>query len=176
MKKIRIYAVIEVFSVYFLLELSAFLFSLTCISQIQRDLLYWNYIITILFAAVPVLGLLLFKRNFRSYGFQFKNAKVDIIWALFIVFLIILPSIPTLIFGIATFDLAKHQPQYFISTLIFQLVFTGICEEIFFRGLINCSSKLGQIWTMARNRQWLRRCHYLAGTSSTRNSIGSGTL
>jgi membrane protease YdiL (CAAX protease family) len=37
---------------------------------------------------------------------------------------------------LAAFDITKHQPQYFISTLIFQLIFTGVCEEIYFRGYI----------------------------------------
>jgi len=83
-----------------------------------------------------VIILILFKRNFKSYGFQFKNAKLDIIWALIFVFLIILPSILTLLFGFATFDIARYQPQYFISTIIFQLIFTGVCEEIYFRGYI----------------------------------------
>ncbi len=136
MDKNKLHAVIEVLILYFLLDFIAFLFSFTSIAHLQEDILYWNYFITILSALIPVCILIVFKRRFKSYGLHFKNARWDILWSLIFVFLIIIPSLITIMFGFASFDITKSQPQYFISTLIFQMIFTGLCEEIYFRGYI----------------------------------------
>lgn len=115
-----------------LIQFLAWLMRLTPISEWQRGL-HWNYASHVLMIGAPLLALVLLRRSPGEYGLAPQWARHELwLCALVCPLLAAIPIAGEALFG----DLAlKHNSVAFVvSTIVFQVVFSGFGEELLFRG------------------------------------------
>jgi membrane protease YdiL (CAAX protease family) len=123
-------SILEVMLVFTLILLIQWVWRTTWLSQLQARLLRWNYFSHVVFIAVPILILLGARRSFACYGLSLGNWRYGLTWGGVFVGALAAPPLVGLAFGWAKAEL----PTYLLSTLIFQIIFSGFGEEILFRG------------------------------------------
>lgn len=130
----RIISIVEVIVVMILLDLLLVVWNLSGLGQIQIALLYWNYFSHLLFFIVPIIVIIGASRNMKKYGLALSYWRYNIKWGLFLVLIVIVPIMLTVVLGFTLVEGDIDQPNYILSTLIFQFLFAGFGEEVLFRG------------------------------------------
>ena len=105
----------------------------TQIGQFQRENLHWNFSNHILFFLIPIFALKLATGRRRAYAISLKLTRQAILCSgLLVVTLLVFPLVGHLLES--PLALRTHVARHFISTLVFQLIFVAVGEELFFRG------------------------------------------
>ncbi|WP_339909965.1 CPBP family intramembrane glutamic endopeptidase [Symmachiella dynata] len=114
----------------------------------QTELLYWNYAAHVLMIAVAVCAALTLKRRWAEYGLTGQRCKRGVLIGLCSgATLALLPLVLEVAFG--QLALQSRLAGYWISTVVFQVLFVGFGEELLFRGFFQAE------W----NRVFARRFH-----------------
>ncbi|QDU41799.1 CAAX amino terminal protease self- immunity [Symmachiella dynata] len=114
----------------------------------QTELLYWNYAAHVLMIAVAVCAALTLKRSWAEYGLTGQRCKRGVLIGLCSgATLALLPLVLEAVFG--QLELQSRLAGYWISTVVFQVLFVGFGEELLFRGFFQAE------W----NRVFVRRFH-----------------
>ncbi len=113
----------------------------TRIYQLQMQYLHWRYIHQAVFLIpVPVLALSVLHRKPCEYGLLWNRHVSQGI----IIMLILTLMVPIAVdLAAGKFQLARPSIGYLMSTLVFQIVFAGCGEELFFRGM--CQSETDRL-------------------------------
>jgi membrane protease YdiL (CAAX protease family) len=131
MKNSSTRSIFEVAFVFILIRLVVWEWNITSASRWTINLLGWNYFGHIIYVLIPLLILLLTRRNFKSYGLALGlNWKTNLKWGAIFAATLGMPSLFALILG----WLKIEVPVYWLSTLVFQVFFAGFGEEILYRG------------------------------------------
>lgn len=132
----RIKLTCETFLFLLLIGIYAWILPLTPIyTLLKGDFFYWNYPFSIMFIIIPIIIISFTKPNFRSYGINLKNWKLDSIWGIIFCIIIVLPALIALSFNYIQF-IDNLTSSFILSTIIYQVIFSGFGEELFFRGYI----------------------------------------
>ncbi|TWU12754.1 CAAX amino terminal protease self- immunity [Symmachiella macrocystis] len=114
----------------------------------QTELLYWNYAAHVLMIAVAIGASLTLKRRWAEYGLTGHGWKRGVLIGLCSgATLALLPLLLEGVFG--QLALQSRIAGYWISTIVFQVLFVGFGEELLFRGFFQAE------W----NRVFARRFH-----------------
>ncbi|QDT46293.1 CAAX amino terminal protease self- immunity [Symmachiella dynata] len=114
----------------------------------QTELLYWNYAAHVLMIAVAVGAAITLKRSWAEYGLTGHEWKRGVLIGLCSgATLALLPLVLEAVFD--QLALQSRLAGYWISTVVFQVLFVGFGEELLFRGFFQAE------W----NRVFARRFH-----------------
>ncbi len=114
----------------------------------QTELLYWNYAAHVLMIAVAIGAAITLKRSWAEYGLTGQRCKRGVLIGLCSgATLALLPLLLEVAFG--QLALQSRLAGYWISTVVFQVLFVGFGEELLFRGFFQAE------W----NRVFARRFH-----------------
>lgn len=105
----------------------------TTIHRLQSQWLHWRYFHqAIFFFGIPLLVLLLLRRKPSCYALRW-NRHVLISIVTIISLTLVLPILADLVMG--KLQPVKASLGYLLSTLVFQVIFSGCGEELSFRGM-----------------------------------------
>jgi len=105
----------------------------TTIHRLQSQWLHWRYFHqAIFFFGVPLLVLILLRREPSCYALRW-NRHVLISIVIIISLTLVLPILADLVMG--KLQPVKASLGYLLSTLLFQVIFSGCGEELSFRGM-----------------------------------------
>lgn len=131
MTRIRLSSVIEVVIVFILLRLTVWVWCTTDLARREEELLSWGYFSHVLFIGVPILIVLLNRRNWASYGLSLATGwRSSLKWGAIFAASLGLPTLIALFCGWLIID----WPEKWLATFVFQFFFAGFGEEILYRG------------------------------------------
>ena len=120
----------------------------SALARRQTELLYWNYASHVLMIAVAIGAGLALKRSWAEYGLTGHRWKRGVLIGLCSgATLALLPLLLEVAFG--QLALQSRIAGYWLSTVVFQVLFVGFGEELLFRGFLQAE------W----NRVFVRRFH-----------------
>jgi membrane protease YdiL (CAAX protease family) len=127
----KVRAVAEVAVVVILLHLFMWAWAASPPGGWEVDRLGANFVAHALFLAVPVAILLLARRSFRAFGLDLGvEWRASLKWGSLFAAALAAPPLLSLACGWLEIDV----PRLWLSTVIFQVVFAGLCEEVLYRG------------------------------------------
>lgn len=104
----------------------------TPISQWQGPL-FWNYASHVVFIVVVILALILLQGRSAAYGLSLKNWRRELmVGGCVLVWMFVVPLLIETVWG--ELKLTRNHLGYVISTIVFQIIFSGFGEELLFRG------------------------------------------
>ena len=123
------------------------------VRQFERTTLYWNFSHHILFFLIPLFATTLASGRRRAYAISSGVTRQAILSSgLLAIPLIVFPLVGHLLESSLT--LKPHVARHLISTVVFQLVFVAVGEELFFRGFWQgeLNLALGKPWKVGTTR------------------------
>jgi membrane protease YdiL (CAAX protease family) len=95
--------------------------------------LHWNYLSHVLFVIVPAVAFVVLRRRPDDYALKSRNLPREAaLGAMAAGLLFLVPLVAEALFG--TLELKRHELGFILSTVVFQMVFSGFGEELLFRG------------------------------------------